>query len=89
MIDGLALRLKGRVCVLIANLTAATRQVDLCGVEGEARLNILDENAVGEAMRDPETYGALMGDKASLRADGTILELAPFAVARLDLMTGD
>jgi hypothetical protein len=85
-IDGFALRLGEKTRILLANFTPLTQQVDLQGIQGAASLRILDEHNLIEAMHTPEAFRLQTGDALVIGNEGLRLELAPFAVARLDLV---
>ncbi|MCU0502319.1 MAG: hypothetical protein MUC51_11235, partial [Anaerolineae bacterium] len=82
-VDGIALRKDGRVRILVANMTAELQSVTLLGLRGRIDLRLLDASAAEEAMRSPETFRNRLGTMRQA-ATGLELDLAPFAVARLD-----
>ena len=88
-VDGLALRRDGKTRLLLANFTPVAQSVDLSGIRGRMRVRALDEYSAAEAMADPEAFRARGGEAVSLVNEGLRLELAPFALARIDLMSND
>ncbi len=86
-LDGLALHFRDKTCILLANFTSTHLKVDLQGIQGAASLRTLDEHNVAEAMRNPKAFRAQTGESITIGNEGLRLELAPFAVARLDLLT--
>ncbi|MEO8392737.1 MAG: hypothetical protein ABI700_07075, partial [Chloroflexota bacterium] len=85
-IDGLALRSREKTCILLANFTPTRQEVDLRGMQGAFNLRRLDEYNVTEAMRTPEAFRAQTAEPITIGNEGLRLELAPFALARLDLV---
>ena len=81
----LALRSDDRLRVLIANLTPAPLSVaiDPAGAV-EIGLRLLDETTAGEALADPLAYRERSATPLTSTELAAPIELAPFAVARLD-----
>ncbi|MEP7294284.1 MAG: hypothetical protein ABI835_21020, partial [Chloroflexota bacterium] len=86
-VDGFALRRDGKTRILLANFSASRQEVEVAGLEGEARLHRLDEQSVVLATHDPEAFRAQTGAPIKAVHEGFRLELAPFAVARIDMVT--
>lgn len=81
----LALRGTGGVRVLLANLTPAAVPATVGPfLASEIRIRTLDEDSAVEAMADPYSFRAREGRLHALTDGVARLELAPFAVARLD-----
>jgi D-apionolactonase len=70
---------------LFANFTDTMQTVELSGIQGVGVLYILDEHNVAQAVSDPDAFRSRPGEHLTLTHDGFHLELAPFAVARIDL----
>ncbi len=84
-IDGLALRLGERVRVLLANFTSAVQHIDLRGLHGEVTVRRLNEHNAELATQSPEIFRTQAGERFALEHDHLQLELAPYAVAKLDM----
>ena len=83
-VDGLTLRKDGATRVLLANLTPQTQRVLVGSLAAWVTLRRLDETNAEAAMRTPEEFRGQSGESLATR-DGQIeLELAPYAVARID-----
>jgi D-apionolactonase len=82
-VDGFALQDQERLRILIANLTPQSQSVFL-STNDSFRLRRLDTGNAEWAMREPEQYR--MQQREIVRGvDGNLsLELAPFAILRLD-----
>jgi D-apionolactonase len=83
-IEGLVLRNRGAARVLIANLTDQPQKVAAVGIGESVRLKILDEVSVRHAMTDPDDYRAEPGEALLARGGRLEIQLARFAVARID-----
>lgn len=84
VVDGLALRVDGRLRVLIANLSAEQRLVSVRGLPSTIWLRMLDGSNAEDAMWTADAYRAHPGVVQEIRADSLSLVLAPYALARLD-----
>jgi D-apionolactonase len=84
--DALALEAPdGRRRVLVANLTPHTRTIHIRGLRStKIALKTVDEHNALAAMQEPEQFRAAPGETRNVDAGTLTLELAPFAVARLD-----
>jgi hypothetical protein len=83
-VAALALRTTDRLRVLIANLTPAPVSAVVQPTRAtEFAVRMLDETTAREALADPLTYRE-RPSVTRLTDSGAPLELAPFAVARLD-----
>jgi hypothetical protein len=80
LVDGLALRRGARTRALLANMTNELQAVTLGGVRGRALVSTMDETNAERAMLEPEGFRA---EKGRLLA-GDLVELLPYAVARVD-----
>jgi hypothetical protein len=78
-VAALAHRNKGGQVVWLANLSKDTQRLKVRGVDGPARLHVLDERSFEAAVRDPAW---LDGGGTLIRKVGS-LELPPYAVARI------
>ncbi len=83
-VEGLALTREGRRRVLLANLTPEACSVVVSGLPARVQVKHLDETNVLHAMQAPEAFRAAAGDLVSTREGSLIVELRPFALARLD-----
>jgi D-apionolactonase len=84
-VEGIALRGEARMRVLLANFTQEKQPVRVSGIHGETCLRMLDEHTAAEALTEPDWYRSRVGTR--LQADGELnVELAPYAVARIDIM---
>lgn len=82
--EGLALRLRNRLRVLLASFTAEHQTVLLEGLSGQVTIKTLDVTNAEHAMRDPAAFRAEVGTSVTAGADGLTLDLAPYAIVRLD-----
>ncbi len=83
-VDGLALRKDGKLRVLVANMTAEPQTVIVSGLPAELEVRVLDAANAEAAMQTPEAFRAAAGRRMAA-ADGVLmLDLPPYAVARLD-----
>ncbi len=70
---------------LIANLTPSQVTVEVAGLAAQAAaLRVLDERTANDALSDPLGYRARPPAEVSLSGGSVTLDLAPFAIARLD-----
>lgn len=75
-----------RLRVLAANLTPRPLAARVGGFPGvTASLRMLDETTANHALGDPLAYRSAAGATLALSGGSAPLELAPFAIARLDL----
>ena len=88
LVDALALTGDGHTRLLLANMTAAPRDV-LVRLPGApaARLISLDERSFEQATRQPEAFRRESGETVTVENERLRLTLRPFAVARLDADT--
>ncbi|MFN8440937.1 MAG: hypothetical protein U0175_09215 [Caldilineaceae bacterium] len=85
-VEALALHKDGRTRILLANFTASSQQVMLQGVNGTtARVRLLDERNVEQAMRSPATFQQRIGTSRSVTDGKLRIELLPVSLARIDL----
>lgn len=86
-IDGLALGQDGKRRLILANFTSQACAVRvLAGTgNGQARVQSLDENSAEWAMEDPESFRAAPGKLLKSGAHGAELDLAPYALVKMDL----
>ena len=82
-VEVLALIKGGRTRVMLANLGPRPRKVAL-GVAGKWTVRTLDETTAIEAMTRPEEFRRRPGETVRGGAGGLVVELRPFAVARVD-----
>jgi hypothetical protein len=89
--EALALRsADGQVRVLITNHTGTVQSVTLSGLPGPAAwIRVLDLSNVERAMREPEAYRTSPGPRLEITEGELALELGPYAVATLELESGD
>ena len=83
-VEGLALRKGGQARVLVANMTAEDQIVTVRGLRGPVRLRVIDASVAEEAMRQPEMFRAGAGTEVR-PGDEFVIELQPYAIARLDV----
>jgi hypothetical protein len=84
-VAALALRSDDRLRILIANLTPASLSLELGSPEAvEPTIRMLDETTALEALADPLGYRERSATPVTSIEPAAPLELAPFAVARLD-----
>ena len=84
---GLALRRADDMRLIVANLSERTQRVKIGGMSGPAMIRFLDERTAEQAMTDAERWRADPAHQGeSSEGDGTphVLELLPYAVARID-----
>ncbi len=83
-IDGLALRQRGHLRVLAANLTAARQTLRVEGLPAQVRVRMLTADNAVEAMRAAERWRRRPGRARRVPAGRLSLTLPPFALVRLD-----
>ncbi len=84
LVDGLALRKRDRLRVLVANLSPQLLRVTIQGLTAEIRVRHLDETNVEEAVQMPESFRS-QPDEVRRSTDGQLeLMLLPFGIARVD-----
>ncbi|MEX1019145.1 MAG: hypothetical protein WDZ49_05770 [Litorilinea sp.] len=90
-VDGLALHAAdGRTSILVANLTAQPRQVELRAIMGnEVAVRRLDETNAIWAMQEPEQYRQAPPMRQPVRDATVTLDLLPYASARLDVIAAN
>jgi hypothetical protein len=79
-VAGLVLREGRRMRVLLANFTEQSRVVKLHGMNGTAKVKMLDAGNALQAMKQPDTWRAEAGESMQ----GSQVVLQPFAIARID-----
>ncbi len=84
LFTGLALREGSRYRVLVANHTADTHTVTITGLDGRWEFKSLDETTAEVAARDPEGYREEAGQVMEAEDGRMVIELRPYAIARLD-----
>jgi D-apionolactonase len=81
----LALSDGGRLRVLVANLTATPVGVRVAGIPaGSVSVRMLDETSANQALADPRSFRSGADPEVACGEDGARVDLAPFALARLD-----
>jgi D-apionolactonase len=70
--------------LLMANLTSDPQRVVVEGIAARARLWLLNEDSVMQAMTSPEEFRSRPGDPLQTSAGILELTLSPYAVARID-----
>lgn len=83
LVDGIAIDKQGRVCVLLANLSAQPQTVIVRGLAGEVDTRVLDEETAHEAMLASEVYRSRTAERLTPRNGVLELTMSPFAVVRL------
>jgi D-apionolactonase len=84
-VDGIAFRAGGALRVLAANMTPAGQRVTIGPLpNGRAMIRCLDAGTALAAMADPERFRSGMVT-AAVRDGQLVVDLAPYAVARIDL----
>jgi len=89
-VECLALRKGQNTRILVANLGPRSRRVRIehAGWGGSAQVKLLDETNIERAMYHPETFLAGSGVLQQTGHDRTDLCLRPYALARVDTLTG-
>jgi hypothetical protein len=87
-VEGIVLTQPGRTRILLANLTGESCSVELLGLPDPLRLTTLDETNVLDALRAPEAFRARPGNLVRAREGRLMLDLRPYALARLDSTAG-
>ena len=86
LVEGLTLAdAQGRRRILAANLTGDPQDLKIKTGTVQARVRVLDETNVEEAMRDPETFRAHAGDPRESVSGKIEVPLRPFALACVDI----
>ena len=80
----MALRSGKRTRVLVANLRPERQQIALRLPDERVYVRVLDETTAESAMRDPEEFRAQVGDIVPLEGGQFLVDLLPYAVARID-----
>lgn len=81
----LALRAGERVRILVANLRPVRQQIALSLPVERARVRTLDETNAEAAIRAPEGFRTARGEVVPAAGGTLILDLLPYAVARVDV----
>jgi hypothetical protein len=84
LVEALGLSRGKQQCILIANLSGEPQRVRLPTQFPSAKIRLLDRRHVGEATASPETYRTRCQEQ-SIGGGCLTLDLAPYAVARVDL----
>jgi hypothetical protein len=86
LVDGLVLRRRGRMRILIANFRPEVQAVQLSAAQLGRRvhLKMLDETNAERAMTAPEQFRAEPGQAIEITGQRLELSLRPYAVARID-----
>lgn len=72
--------------LLVANLTPSRSEVVIEGLpEGNASVRLLDAASASRAMKDPGSHRRGGGESRPIVTGSLVLELAPYAVARIDV----
>ena len=85
-LEGLALRKGTATCIILASLIATPQRVRIQHGGRFARVRLLDERNAEAAMRDPEGFRAQAGEQLETPAGLMMLELQPYAIARIDVL---
>lgn len=80
----LAVRADGRSRILVANLRPECQQIALNLPADRATVRLLDETNAEAAMCSPEAFRAAAGEVIAADGGRIVLDLLPYAVARLD-----
>ena len=70
--------------VLVANLRPERQQIALRLPDERVYVRVLDETTAESAMRDPEEFRTQIGEIVSLDGGQFLVDLLPYAVARID-----
>jgi D-apionolactonase len=76
---------KKRRRILVANLTGETQEIKIKSGATPARVRLLDETNVEQAMAEPEAFRSLAGNVVQPTAAKIELQMLPFAIARVDI----
>jgi D-apionolactonase len=76
---------KKRRRILVANLTGETQEIKIKSGATPARVRLLDEANVEQAMRDPEAFRKLPETVVQPTAAKIELQMLAYAIARVDL----
>jgi hypothetical protein len=88
-VAAMALAATDALVIWVANLTTAPVSVTVGPLADQAvSLRMLDETTANEALAEPKTYRSRPGSQLSLRAGEASIDLTPFAIARLDILSG-
>ena len=80
--QALAYKTDGRTTLWLANLTGESQRVEIAGLETDgARLSLLDEDSFVACIAGPEGFDGNGGT-----VSGATIALAPYAVARLEVI---
>jgi hypothetical protein len=83
-LEGITLAAFGRLCTLLANLTAGPLLAVVAGAPGAGRLRTLDLGSVVRACHQPESFRDQGGDPIAPRGGELRVALAPYATVRID-----
>lgn len=78
---------RNRRRILVANLMQKAQGIKIKTGTCQARIRYLDETNVAMAMTEPEAFQALEGEMAESKSGKIALELRPFALARVDVVS--
>lgn len=83
---GFAVELDGQMHLLAANVTPGPQDIEISGLaESLARVRVLDDASCADAMTDAPGFRARPGGQRVVREGRLVLQLEPYAVARIDL----
>ncbi|MEZ4733413.1 MAG: hypothetical protein R3E79_40475 [Caldilineaceae bacterium] len=85
-VDGLVLHKDGRTRLLLTNFTARPQMVIIPGVDGQAKVRLLDETNAEAAMSNPAAFRTPPQTTLTATNGNLDLTLRPFATACVDLL---
>jgi hypothetical protein len=83
-LEGLTLEAGGRLLTVVANLADRPTEAVVAGGPGAAWVRTLDRTSVERACREPARFREERGVRVASRGGELGLELAPYAIARID-----
>jgi hypothetical protein len=83
-VDGLVLQREGEKRILLANFTPQMQNVRVGGCSDGATVKHLHEGNAAQAMLAPQQWRATVGEQMEVHHGVAQIELAPYAVARID-----
>jgi D-apionolactonase len=84
-VEGLILRKGTATRIILASLIATRQRVRIQHGGRSARVRLLDERNAEAAMRDPQAFRAQAGELLDTPDGSIVLELLPYAIARIDV----
>ena len=83
-VDGIVLRHRGKLRIIVANFTPEPQLVSLQGLKEAVIVRLLDESNAAKALLEPEAYRLSTARKHITTDSQLLLRLLPYAVATIN-----